>query len=92
MRLSKNHIDYMAFLVLRSLKENPGTTVRNPDGVVSAVRRRIVENLKIEQEIEEEAKRMLEPHKAEIIRKGADYPKMLADGKKTLAKKRGFVI
>lgn len=92
MRLSKNHIDYVAFLVLRALKENPGVTVRDADGVVGAVRHRIVENLRAEAEIEEEAKRMLEPHKAEILRKGADYAKMLADGKKTLAKKRGIAL
>ncbi len=92
MRLSRNHIDYMAFLVYKGLKDHPNVDLLNPDGAVSIVRRRMIENLKLEDEIEAEAERMLAPHKAEILRTGADYGKMLAEGKRTLAKKRGVVI
>ncbi len=92
MRLSKNHLDYMAFLVYKGLKEHPNVKLLDADKTVSIVRRRMIENLKMEEELEEEAERMLAPHRAEIIRTGADYGKMLAEGKRTLAKKRGFVI
>jgi len=62
------------------------------DAVVSVVRHRVLENLSLEQEIEEEAKAKLEPHKAQILREGADYAKMLQEGKRQIAKKRGVVI
>ena len=92
MRLSRNHVDYMAFLVFKALQNHPNVTVEDPDAIVGIARHRILEDLAAEQEIEEEAKAKLEPHKAQILREGADYAKMLQEGKRQIAKKRGFVL
>ncbi len=92
MRLSNNHIDYIAFLVLKALKEHKNVELLNPDAAVKAVRLRLQENLRIEEEIEREAEALLAPHKQQILQSGSDYRKMLQEGKRTLAKRKGFVL
>lgn len=92
MRLSNNHIDFMAFAVLQSMKRSPLVEVKNPNMVATIVRRSLVENLRMEEEIEREAEEMLKPHRQRILQEGADYQGMLREGKKTLAKKKGFVF
>ncbi|MCB2156046.1 DUF507 family protein [bacterium] len=92
MRLSQNHVDYIAFLVHQGMRQHPNVTVKDPNAVVTTVRRLLVENLQMEAQIEREAEEMLKPHRQQILREGADYQAMLREGKKTLAKKKGFVF
>lgn len=92
MRLSKNHVDYMAFLVHRALRENPRVELKNPDLAVSIVRTRVLENLHVEQEIEKEAEAIVKKHRAEIMQTGADYRKLVREGMKSIARKRGFTL
>lgn len=92
MRLSQNQIDYIAFKIYKTLAAHPQVDVKNPDAIISAVRREIKHNLKLEQEIEKEAEAMLAPHKEKILREGADYADMLRSGIRTIAKKRGVVL
>ncbi|MBI5155467.1 DUF507 family protein [Candidatus Poribacteria bacterium] len=92
MRLTRNHLDYMAFLVLKALKANPGVTVLDADQVVAVIRREITGNLRAEEEIEREAIATLAPHRQRILSEGADYQKLIRDGKRALARKRGIVV
>ena len=92
MRLTTNHIDYMAFLVYKAMKDSPHIAVHNADAVVSTVRARIVENLKLEDELEKEALEMLSKHRQQILSGEADYQKMVREAVKILAKKRGAVV
>ena len=92
MRLPKNHVDYIAFLVYKTLKENPRIELSKPDAVVGIVRHELSENLRQEEQLLREAEELLAPHRAEILRTGADYRKMVNDGVKKLARKKGFVL
>ena len=92
MRLSKNHVDYIAFLVYKGLKENPRITINKPDAVVSIVRHHLTENLRQEEEIRREAEELLSRHRQEILQNDADYRLMVSEGVKKLARRKGFVL
>ncbi len=92
MRLSTNHIDYLSFLVYKAMKESPHIDVKNPDAVVSSVRARIIENLRLEDELEKEALATLSKHRQEILSGDADYQRMVREAVKILARKRGAVV
>lgn len=92
MRLSPTHVDYLAFLVYKAMKDSPHVTVKNADAVVSTVRARIVENLRLEDELEKEALATLAKHRQQILGNDADYQKMVHEAVKILARKRGAVI
>lgn len=92
MRLSARHVDYMAFLVLKALKGNPHIGLRSPDGAVAIARTELLASLREEEELEKEALRMLAPHKERILREGGDFNRMLREGVRALAKKKGIVL
>lgn len=92
MRLSRNHVDYVAFLVYKALKDHPNLELKDPDAAIAAVRMELLANLQAEDELEKEAERMLAPHRTQILQSGADYQKMVREGMQTLAKKRGIVV
>lgn len=92
MRLSRNHVDYLAFLVLKSLKDNPRIELRNPDKAVGIVRQQLLENMRQEQELQREVEELLKKHRREILESDADYRRLVAEGVKKLARQKGFVI
>jgi hypothetical protein len=92
MRLSQNQIDYTAFLVVKAFKASPHITLHSADAVVAAVRTRLIENLRLEEELEREAAQTLSRHRQQILSGDADYQKMLREAVRILARKRGEVI
>jgi len=92
MSISRQRLDYMAFVVYRAIKENPLIEVRKPDAVVGAVRRVVAENVRQEAELEKEAEAALRAHRSEILRSDADYRRMIRDGARILAKKKGIPL
>jgi hypothetical protein len=92
MRLSPNHVDYLAFLIYKAMKDSPHITINNPDAIVSTAHARIIENLKLEDELEKEALATLAKHRQQILGNDADYQKMVREAVKILARKRGAVI
>lgn len=58
----------------------------------AALRRIIVENLHAEEQIDAEARQILQGHAREIRDTTADYSRLLAMVKQRLARERGFVL
>jgi hypothetical protein len=92
MRLSAQHVDYMAFLVHKALGTSTRVQVLSPDKVVGIVRGELMANLRAEVELEREAERMLEGKRSEILRGGLDFRKLVQDGARALAKKKGIPL
>lgn len=92
MRLSQKQIDYLAFLILRQLKEKPAYGIKNANAVVAAVRTEIAANLRQEQELIKEAEAKLAPHRQRVLQEGANYQDLVQKGVKALAKEKGFVL
>jgi hypothetical protein len=52
----------------------------------------LIENLRLEEELEREAAQTLSRHRQQILSGDADYQKMLREAVRILARKRGEVI
>jgi hypothetical protein len=91
-RISRERLDSIAQRVLEALQKTPGATVLNPEGVKSVVRAMIVNNLAEEDALEKEVIEMLRAHGQKIFEANADFQKMIMEGKKVLAKKKGFTL
>jgi hypothetical protein len=74
-------------LVTRKLLE-----VKDEKGVRAALTRVIVENLKTEDQIDTEARQLLQGYARDIREKGLDYRQLFSKTKEKLARDRGFVL
>lgn len=90
--LSDRDIEELAIAVTVSLSKEPGVVLKDPEGVRGAVRAILRATEAEEKTIEAEAERLLRVHGGAIYREGADFAKMLEDGKKIIAKKKGFPL
>ncbi|MGF1573011.1 MAG: hypothetical protein ACFCU1_08055 [Sumerlaeia bacterium] len=91
-RLSQKQIDYIAFLVLRKLKEKPAYEIKDANAVVAAVRTEIAANLRQEQALLVEAEARIAPFRQQVLKEGADYQELLQKAVKALAKEKGLVL
>ena len=57
-----------------------------------AIARVIVENLEAEEQLDVEARRLLQEHARDIRDKGLDYRQLFAKTREKLARDRGFVL
>ncbi len=57
-----------------------------------AIARVIVENLEAEEQLDVEARRLLQEHARDIRDKGLDYRQLFAKAREKLARDRGFVL
>jgi hypothetical protein len=57
-----------------------------------AIARVIVENLEAEEQLDGEARRLLQEHARDIRDKGLDYRQLFAKTREKLARDRGFVL
>jgi hypothetical protein len=93
MRLRSEKIDHLAKVITASLGTSPEIKLNEtPEHVIGLIRQIITEDMKAEDAIEEDARKLLDQHKAEIERKGAQYDKLLQKAKAQLAKDRKMVL
>jgi hypothetical protein len=93
MRLKPEKIERLARLIYEALEAHGEVTVTEPrDRVTQLIRAAIAEDLQAEDEIEEQARAMLEQYREEIRRKGASYDKMLQKAKQKIAQERKMVL
>lgn len=90
--LSDRDIEELAIAVTVSLSKEPGVVLKDPEGVRGSVRAILRATEAEEKNITAEAERLLRAHGGTIFHAGADFAKMLEDGKKIIAKKKGFPL
>lgn len=93
MKLNVNQIQYICERVLRDLKEKDIIIFNTDENTV--LKRMIAEfekNLKEEDAIELEAKKLLTQHQGELNSSGMNQGKFFMMLKKEIAKKKGFVL
>lgn len=91
-RPPKERIDALAVQAVATMEANPRLQVKNAAEARALLRLRLTADLEEEHAIEEEVFRMLQQHGQKIYQENADFQKMLQDGKKILAKKKGFTL
>lgn len=93
MRLSPKRIETLARVICRSLEQSSELQlVESPEKATQLIRQVIAEDIRLEEEIEDEARRLLDEHKNEIDRKGASYDSLLRKTKSRLAQERKMVL
>ncbi len=92
MRLSKNQIAHLAMTIVRHLEEEGKIIVEDEHRLIEEVEEIITEEFRKEDEIEEEAKRLLQAYIDDIRRSRIEYNEVLKMAKRKLAKKKGVVL
>lgn len=88
----KARIESLVNQVLQELQKHPNFDVADPNTVRAAVRGALTDSLRAEWELEQEVLETLQKHGQIIYKENADFHKMLQDGKKMLARKKGFTL
>lgn len=90
-RINERDIQSLAESVVRALRGREFVKLKGPDQViVDTIVRLLVENLREEAAIEEEAERMAEKHLRQAP--GLDHRKIIAGFKERIARDRGFTL
>ena len=93
MRLRQEEIDYIAWKILRALKEAEVIDVIGEDDpVADRLRHALTENLALEDQLNREVDDILRNHLKEIQRDSVDYRRMFQMVKTKLARERNLVI
>jgi hypothetical protein len=93
MKLSRERVHTLSRSLVERLAAGRYLEVQGDPGPLSgAVEEAIAEELMIEDRLNEEVRKILEPHEAEIEKGGLDYREMFQMTKKQLAKKRGLIL
>jgi hypothetical protein len=82
----------MADAVVKRLTARKILEAKEEAAARAAVRQVLLENLAAEEQIEAEARRILQEHAKAIRESAADYRALLARVKEKLARERGFVL
>jgi hypothetical protein len=92
-RLRQEEIDYIAWKILRSLKEDEVIDIIGEDDpVADRLRGALTENLALEDQLNREVDDILRNHLKEIQRDSVDYRRMFQMVKTKLARERNLVI
>ncbi len=88
----KERIQGLSNLFMQELEKARGVEITDANKARAVFVNTILESLREEEQLEKEVEETLRRHGQKIYEKGADFQKMLHDGKRILAKKRGFVL
>jgi hypothetical protein len=78
--------------VLKRLVSRKFVEVKDEARVRAALQKVLAENLQMEEQLDAEARQLLQEHARDIRDKGLDYRQLLSKAKEKLARDRGFVL
>jgi hypothetical protein len=78
--------------VLKRLVARKFIEVKDQARARAALQKVILENLQTEEQIDAEARQLLQEHARDIREKGLDYRQLFSKAKEKLARDRGFVL
>lgn len=93
MRLKPEKIEQLASIIVDTLAANPEVTLGEDRGKIAGLIKRVItEDMQAEDEIEAEARKLLEQYMDEIRHKGASYDKLFQKAKQKIAQERKMVL
>lgn len=95
MRLPPKLIEIIAFRVVQRLVETGAIVCRDPnvrDQLEAAIERALTEEFKLEDQLDEEVRRILAQYADQIDRSQVEYHELFRKVKQRLAKERGIVL
>ena len=91
-RPPKERIESLIDKVMEALKQSTSYEITGESEARGIIRNVITENLREEYELEVEVEETLRNHAQTIYTEKADFGTMMLEGKKRLAKKKGFIL
>ncbi len=92
MRLPPRLIEFMAFRIAQMLIERGDVVVSDPNRLEEIIEKAIRDELALEDQLDEEVRRILAQYADEIQRSQAEYHELFRKIKQRLARERGIVL
>ena len=92
MRLSKNQIEHMAFIIVRNLFKEEKIIAENKNVLISDISNLITEEFLKEDKLDQEVREILNQHMEKIRKENIEYQTMFRMIKTKLAKERNIVL
>ena len=92
MKLSSNQINHMAFVIVRELLNKQLITCDKQNELTDKVVKKIEEDIKKEEELDEEVKELLLQYSDAMRKENVDYGEMFRMIKNRLAKEKGIIL
>ena len=92
MRLNKNQIDHMAFIIVRNLTKEGKVLLEERNRIVEQVSNLITEEFQKEDQLDQEVREILSKHMEKIRKENIEYQTMFRMIKTKLAKERNIVL
>ena len=92
MRLNKNQIEHLGFLILRNLKKDGKLLVEEKTSLLEEMIALITEEFQKEDQLDQEVRELLGKHMEKIRKDNLEYQTMFRMIKTKLAKERNIVL
>jgi len=92
MRLNKNQIEHLGFLILRNLQKDGKVIVEEKTSLLDEIIALITEEFQKEDQLDQEVRELLSKHMEKIRRENLEYQTMFRMIKTKLAKERNIVL
>jgi hypothetical protein len=92
MRLNKNQIEHLAFLILRNLQKEGKVLIEEKASLLDGLISLITEEFQKEDQLDQEVRELLSKHMEKIRRENLEYQTMFRMIKTKLAKERNIVL
>jgi hypothetical protein len=92
MRLNKNQIEHLGFLILRNLKKDGKVLIEEKTSLLDEIIALITEEFQKEDQLDQEVRELLSKHIEKIRRENLEYQTMFRMIKTKLAKERNIVL
>jgi hypothetical protein len=92
MRLNKNQIDHLGFLILRNLQKEGKVLIDERTALLDEMISLITDEFQKEDQLDQEVRELLSKHMEKIRRENLEYQTMFRMIKTKLAKERNIVL
>ena len=92
MRLNKNQIEHLAFLILRNLQKDGKVLIEDKTALLDDLISLLTEEFQKEDQLDQEVRELLSKHMEKIRRENLEYQTMFRMIKTKLARERNIVL
>jgi hypothetical protein len=92
MRLNKNQIEHLAFLILRNLQKDGKVLIEDKTALLDGMISLLTEEFQKEDQLDQEVRELLGKHMEKIRRENIEYQTMFRMIKTKLARERNIVL
>jgi len=92
MRLNKNQIEHLSFIIVRNLNKEGKVILEDKNKLVDGVMGLITDEFQKEDQLDQEVREILSKHMEKIRRENIEYQTMFRMIKTKLAKERNIVL